>query len=198
MTTRLAFFAVLLALSAYGDCVGSSVDAAAARALLDARSIDRLDRAYQKSGTRDAALRALYRRRRLTLNPSTAEEMRFVRGLPASEAELNCVYALIDTGGFGDDQVVQEVVYGMFDTAARVIAHRRTGYRRFIRLCLWSNAEVGEVAWPVYDSLLNEQPRLVIAALRSLDREERLRICDGVDPRLMTDALVEQRCRSEF
>ncbi len=195
MTIRCAF-ALLLAVSAYADCVGSSVDAPVARALLDAPSIDRLDRAYENADSRDAALRALYRHLRLTLNPSAAEEMRFVRGLPTSEAELNRVYALVDTHGLCDNPLVQEVVYGMFDTAARVIVHRRTGYRGFIRLCLWSNAEVGEIAWPAYDSLLDEEPRFVIAALRSLGREERMRVCDGVDPRLISDVVAEQRCRS--
>jgi len=63
------------ATSLRADCVGSSLEPHKVEAIAHATTLEALDRAYAKFGAGDAALRALYRRRRLHVNPTTAEEL---------------------------------------------------------------------------------------------------------------------------
>ncbi len=86
----------------------------------------------------------------------------------------------------------------MFDKAVDVIIERRVMHRRFIELCDLTDGEIGEVAWPAFNRLLEADPEPTVAALRSLPTEVRVRLCDGEDPVQLTDVEATERCRSEL
>lgn len=187
-----------LATPVVADCAGSSLNPADVRLLLDAPDVKALDRVFLALNTPEPALRALYRQRRLTFNPVAAEEMRYLKSLPATQAEMDNVYELVDTpGGCGND-VVQSVVYGMFETASRLVKKHGMFHGHFIRLCSFSNAEVGEVAWPEYGWLLENDTRRTLQAVRSLPRKLRLAMCEGADPRNMPDSKARIKCDTDL
>lgn len=185
----------VLPAAARGDCPGSSIDAGEVRAFIEATSLAGLDAAWQRSNHADAALSALYHRRRLDMNPTRDEELRWLQTLPATQADLDRVYQLTYTAGVCESAAVSATVYDMFETATRLAKKFGFQHGRVLSLCLFSNPEVGEVAWPACDTLLQEDPHLTVAALRKLPRALRMRYC-GTDPRRLSEAAILSRCQS--
>ena len=184
LTLRAAIIATLLfAPSASADCPGSSVPPEAIVALANASTVAALDRAVDRFGAAHPAIRALYRRRRLALNPTKAEELRYLTSLPRTESDLSRVYELTYARDVCELPAVSETVYGMYQTAVRLVRSHGRFHRRFIELCLLTDGEVGEAAWPEFDLLLTQDSDRTVTALRTLPLRARTSICGGKDPR---------------
>lgn len=167
--------ALILLLSVLSDC--ERFDVAVAERLVAARTVAELDRI--KIG-QSVPLRALYRSRRLTLNPSAAEERRFLRSLPKTRDELLCVYALTYPREVSETNEVSEAVYGMFRRAARIARKLGIGHDRVLQLALWTDGELAYSSWEAFDWLLEYDHELAVAALKRLPRAEQRRVCGDV------------------
>lgn len=187
---------VALAVRAAADCPGSAVAPEAIRPLLHAVDATTLDLAFRAIASPGPAVVAVYHSRRLALRHSSSEELEFLRSLPRSEQELSAVYQLSFIKDLCEDPVVSSTVYDMFQTAANLAERHGAFHGRVLQLCLWSNAETGEVAWPECDSLLAKDPVTTIRALRSLSAKDRSRMCDGHDPRKLSTREILRLCQS--
>jgi hypothetical protein len=181
-----------------GDCPGSSVDPAPVAALVSAPDLKALDAVYQTIDHKHPALAAIYYRRRLALNPTRSEEIRYLKSLPRTQEELDRVYDLTLTPQVCENAVVSDVVYGMFQIAGKLVRRHGIMHGRFIELCLFANAEVGEIAWSEFDTLLEEDPLLTLAAMRELPPDAKARLCGGSDPAHMSVREAIRRCQSEM
>lgn len=197
MTHRLAcslFVALVMASPIAADCPGSPVAPEAILALGEASTIVALDAAFNRIGAKSPGIVALYRHQRLSLNPTRREELRYLRSLPRTRAELQRVYELTYARDVCEHRAVSATIYDMFDTAARLVQRHGRYHREFIDLCLFTDGELGEVAWPAFDWLLAQDPARTIRTLRSLPAKTRAGICDGRDPRQMTDEEAARVC----
>lgn len=166
--------------------------------LMHSKDLAALDRAYASAQSPGVSVTAVYRLRRLRMNPTAAEEARYFDSLPSTQAELDRIYEdLTYDRTISEDPVISDVVDNMYDTAAAIAHKRHRGYEKFIRLVLFANADVGEIAWPVYDDLLEEDTAAMFAALRALSKEERLRICRNHDPRELTQLEALVQCHTD-
>lgn len=181
------FVALVVASPIVADCPGSSITPEAILALGDASTVVALDAAFDRIGAKNPGIVALYRRQRLSLNPTRREELRYLRSLPRTRNELYRIYELTYARDVCEHRAVSETIYDMFDTAARLVHRHGRYHREFIELCLLTDGELGEVAWPAFDWLLAEDSARTISTLRSLPSKTRADICDGRDPRQMTD-----------
>jgi hypothetical protein len=112
--------------------------------LAHAKDLASLDRQFASMHSSDVAVVAVYRKRRLELNPTSDEETRYFDSLPTTEAGLDAIYAgLMHDRAISEDPEISGVVYDMHETAAAIVRKHHTGHVKFIRLVLWSNAEVG-------------------------------------------------------
>ena len=193
--------AVVLALlvsNASADCPDANVDIDIVKGLLAATDVASLDAQYAKCDARDPAIDAVYRKRRLALEPTKEEEQRYLRSLPKTGAALSRIYELTSTRDICEDPLIIDVVYNMFDTAAALVKKHGSDHGRFIQLCDLTDGEMGEVAWPAFDWLLKNDTARTVAALRSLPKAERTRICHGNDPKTLSARKAAKRCRSEL
>jgi len=165
---------------------------------MTATSLATLDNQFAHVDQHDLALVAVYRKRRLVLSATKDEQIRYLESLPTTRSELSRVYALTDSQGICEDPFIIDVVYNMFDTAARIVRGRGRFHRRFIGLCDLTDGEIGEVAWPAFNWWLKKDTARTVAALRSLSKETRTRLCDGQDPIDLTDRDAAKQCRSEL
>ena len=174
------------------------IDETSVRALLDAKDLEALDRISAKTSPGDAALRAIYRTRRLALNNTQEEELRFLEALPDSEPRLWRVYHLTSPSpsGLGEDSRIGDVVYGMFERAARLAQKHGSGHRRVLRLCLFSDGELAETALEWCDWLLKADPERALTAIRSLPAEDQRRLCGDVNIKRLTAMEVVEKCSS--
>jgi hypothetical protein len=178
------------------DCPGTRVSAEAVRRLVGSPSVAALDRQFSECDRSDPALVAVYRQRRLELMRTGAEEVRYLEGLPSTQEALQRIDELSWTRGICEDATVSRVVYDMFDTAADLVQRHRGYHVKFIQLCMLTDGLIGEVAWPAFDRLLQQDRGRTLEALRSLPRETRMRLCGGRDPRSLTDSEAGVECRS--
>jgi hypothetical protein len=174
------------------------IDETSVRALLEAKDLESLDRVFAKTSQGDAALRALYRTRRLALNNTPEEELRFLEALPDSESRLWRVYHLThpSPSGLGEDSRIGDVVYGMFERAARLAQKHDSGHSRVLKMCLFSDGELGETAWEWCDWLLRAAPERALNAIRSLPVEDQRRMCKDVSIEGLTAKEVVEKCSS--
>ena len=178
------------------DCPGSSVPPEAVLALGDATTVQSLDAAFNRVGAENPALLALYRWRRLSLNPTPREELRYLSALPRSASQLLRIYELTYARDVCEHPAVSETVYDMFDTAARLVQKHGRYHQEFVELCLLTDGELGEVSWPAFDWLLAEDSARMVALLRRLPLEIRTQVCDGKDPRELNDQEVVTVCET--
>lgn len=171
-------------LAATLTCAPIRVDVA--RQLTEATTLTALDAAAAGLGENEIALRALYRTRRLDMNPTAEEERRYFDALPRSEAEFWCIYKL--------DQ--SEPSCGIFERAPRIVRKLGIGHDRIIDLTMWSDGEVAEHAWDAFHWLLENDPQLMAAALKRYP-QDRLRGCDETLTAEMSAAEVVRRCSGE-
>ena len=157
------------------------IDEASVRALLEARNLETLERVFSKVAREDEALKAIYQARRLVVNPSRKDELRFLETLPATRSGLWRVYQLTysSESRLGEDPRIADVVYGMFERAALYAQKYESGHRRVLQLCLFSDGELAETAWEWCDWLLQHDSERTLAAIRSLPIEDQRRICGG-------------------
>lgn len=175
------------------------IDEEAVRALLEAKDLKVLDRISAKAAAQeDEALRAVYQARRLALSKTREEELRFLEALPDSETKLMRVYQLTypSASGLGEDSRVGDVVYGMFERAARLAKKHGSGHRRVLRICLFSDGELAETAWEWCDWLVKNDPQRTLSAIRSLPVEDQHRMCGDVRIELLTAKKVVEQCIS--
>jgi hypothetical protein len=86
---------VLVATTLHGDCSGSSLQRRDVdRFPLRASRIEALDAAFAQIDTNGAALSAPNHQRRLSLNPTPAEEIRYLKPLAGTQRQLDGVYEL--------------------------------------------------------------------------------------------------------
>ncbi|HEV7240297.1 MAG TPA: hypothetical protein VGQ36_13745 [Thermoanaerobaculia bacterium] len=199
MTHRLAcslFVTLVIASPIAADCPGSSIPHEAILALGDASTVAALDAAFNRIWAMNPGIVALYRHQRLSLNPTWREELRYLRSLPRTRIELQRIYELTYARDVCEHRAVSETIYDMFDTAARLVQRHGRYHREFIELCLLTDGELGEVAWPAFDWLLEEDSARTISTLRSLPPKTRANICDGRDPRQMTDEEAVTVCEA--
>ena len=192
------FVATLVCLSPAMQVHGGapSIDEASVRALLDAKDLESLDQAFSKVAQEDEALKAIYRTRRLVLNDNREEGMRFLEALPATERGLWHVYQLTypSESRLGEDPRIADVVYGMFERAARYAKKYESGHGRVLQLCLFSDGELAETAWEWCNWLLRHDPERALAAIRSLPIEEQRRMCSGEKAESLTVEEAIQKC----
>lgn len=175
------------------------VDIPLAEQLLAAASVSELDRLAEKIAANDVALRALYRSQRLTLAPSDAEERRFFKALPKSEHDFWCIYELTapDTPIMNAGAV--SVAVDPFARAARIARKLGIGHRRVLELCLWSDGELAASAWEqAYLWLLDHDPELTVAAMRTLPDAEQRRLCRGRTVGAMSMREAAQQCTALY
>jgi hypothetical protein len=177
-----------------------SIDEASVRALLEARSLESLDHVFSKAAREDEALKAVYQARRLVLNNSRGEELRFLEALPATERGLQRVYELThpSESKLGEDPRIADVVYGMFERAARYAQRYKSGHRRVLQLCLFSDGELAETAWEWCDWLLQHDSERALAAIRSLPIEDQRRMCSGETAEGLTVKEAIQKCATDL
>ena len=177
-----------------------SIDEAAVRALLEARNLQSLDRVFAKAAREDEALKAVYQARRLVLNDSRKEELRFLEALPATSNGLWRVYQLTypSASKLGEDPRIADVVYGMFERSARYAQKYKSGHRQVLRLCLFSDGELAEAAWEWCDWLLRQDPESTLAAIRSLPIEDQRRMCSGKTAEGLTVKEALQKCATDL
>lgn len=198
VTLVLVLTVMMLAAESRADCPGSSLDRNELEALIAANDLTALDRAFKAVSNPNSAVLAVYHQKRLSLNPSRSEEIRYLKTLPQTQAEVDRIYELTHTPEICEHEVVSQVVYGMYQTAARLVYRHAIHHRRFIELVLFSNAEVGEVAWPEFDQLMVDDPDLTLRALRTLPEKTRRSICAGSDPMQLTTRQALKVCHSEL
>jgi hypothetical protein len=193
-------FLVLLARGvtsiASADCPDATIDIRAVQGLIGAEDVAALDALFAKCNAREPALVAVYRKRRLALRPTDDEERTYLRSLPTTKADVRRIYELTHCRDISEDPRIADVVYGMFGTAADLVKKHGTYHRRFITLCVLTDGEVGESAWNAFDWLLEHDTDRTVAALRSLPKDVRTRICNAHDPRDLTKREAATRCRS--
>jgi hypothetical protein len=177
-----------------------SIDEASVRALLDARNLESLDHVFSAAAREDEALKAIYQARRLVLNDSREEELRFLEALPATERGLRRVYQLTYPSGskLGEDPRIADVVYGMFERAARYAQRYESGHKRVLELCLFSDGELAETAWEWCDWLLQHDSERTLAAIRSLPIEDQQRMCSGETTEGLTVKEAIQKCTTDL
>ena len=173
----LALLFAQLSVAAQETC--EHFDVASARRMIEAKHVRELDDAFMAARRRDLPLIALYRSRRLSLNPTKAEELRYLRSLPKTRDELFCVYRLTYPRAISETPEVAEAVYNMFDRAAALAHENRLGYGDVLRLALWADGELGEVAWDWYAPALEGDPAMMSAAIRQLPLDDQRRLCGG-------------------
>lgn len=176
------------------------VDEKAVRALLEAKDLESLDRLFAKTAQGDEALKAVYQARRLALSNTRAEELRFLESLPDSEKKLLRVYQLTypSSSGLGEDPRVGDVVYGMFERAARLARKHGSGHRRVLRLCLFSDGELADVAWDWCDWLVTNDPQRALDSIRTLPAEDQRRMCGDASLEKLTAKGVVEKCVSDL
>jgi hypothetical protein len=173
-----------------------AIDESSVRALLEARDLESLDQAFSKAAREDEALKAIYRVRRLVFNDSREEELRFLEALPSTWRELWRVYELtyLSESRLGEDPRIGDVVYGMFERAARYAQRYGSGHRRVLQLCLFSDGELAETAWGSCDWLLVHDSERTLAAIRSLPVEDQRRMCSGETAEGLTVEDAVRKC----
>jgi hypothetical protein len=165
-----------------------------ARRLIAAKNVQTLDAAMSKSDS--VPLTALYRSRRLDLNPTAAEEQRFFEALPATRDQLLCVYHLTAPREVSETTAVSTTVYGMFDRAAAICRKTKSGYGRVLQLSLWADGELGEAAWDWYNDALDHDPHAMTRAIRGLPVADQRRLC-GRSTRGISERDLLTLCRQE-
>lgn len=199
---RRPFVVVLLCVAStmplYSD--GPPIDENAVRALLEAQDLKSLDQFFAKATQGDEALRAVYRARRLALNSTREEELRFLEALPDSEAKLWRVYQLtyLSPSGLGEDPRIVDVVYGMFERSARLSQKHGSGHHRVLRICLFTDGELAEPAWEWCNWLVKADPEKALSAIRSLPAEDQRRMCGDVRIERLTAKEVVEKCTSDL
>src|SRR5206468_5940294 len=103
--------------------------------------------------------------RRLELVYTHAEELRFLESLPATPEELSRVYSLTYCPEIKEHPGVIKVVYDMFGTAARLVHKSGKYHKEFIALVDMTDGELGEIAWPEFDWLLEHDSAKILSAL---------------------------------
>lgn len=176
------------------------IDEKVVRALLEAKDLKTLDQLFAKAAQGDEALRAVYRARRLALNNTREEELRFLEMLPDSEAKLWRVYQLSypSPSGLGEDPRIGDVVYGMFERAARLAQKHGSGHRRVLRICLFSDGELAETALEWCNWLVKTDPERALSAIRSLPVEDQRRMCGDSRIERLTAKEVVEKCTSDL
>lgn len=174
------------------------IDTPLVKKLLAAPTIGALDALYRECPPIDAAYRAIYRQRRLTLSRTRSEELRFLETMPSTEEELSRIYQLTDPSEILEDPGIIEVVYEMFGTAAELVHKHGKFHKEFIYLVYMTDGEIGEIAWPEYDGLLNLDPRKTLEALQKLPVEIGRTFCRGIDPKVLSLPEAQQKCHSEL
>jgi len=175
------------------DC---KFDEAVARRLIAARTVAQLDAAYAKARRDDVPVRALYRSRRLQLHPTFDEEKRYLDSLPKRRDDLLCIYRLTYPGPIGESEAVTDTVYDMFERAAAIVKKRGLSYEQLLRMTLWTDGELAEIAWDWYQPALDADPKRVVAGIRRLTRKEQSQLCSGAIDGLSV-AETAKLCRSE-
>lgn len=177
------------------------IDVTTARALIKAKTVTRLDAVYRRVPKDDVAMRALYRHQRLTLHPTTAEELTFLRTLPSTEREFRCIYGLGELYSKEGNEFVpaSATVYGDFKVAARLAIKHHTAHDRVLRYIFttWNDAEVSEVSFPQINTLLDKDPERTAAAIRRLPLNEQKRLCRRGDMRKRSTKDIVEQCRLE-
>ena len=176
-----------------------SVDEAAVRALLEARTLESLEGVFKAAGE-DEALKAVYYARRLALNDSREEEVGYLESLPATEKALWRVYELTypSESKLGEDPRIGDVVYGMFERAACLAKKHESGHRRVLQLCLFSDGELAETAWEWCHWLVQQDSEQALAAIRSLPIEDQRRMCSGESAEGLTVKEAVQKCVTDL
>lgn len=176
------------------------VNEKAVRALLEAKDLESLDRLFPNTAQGDEALKAVYLTRRLALSNTRAEELRFLESLPDSEKKLWRVYQLTypSSSGLGEDSRVGNVVYGMFERAARLARKHGSGHRRVLRLCLFSDGELADIAWDWCGWLVTNDPQRALNAIRTLSVEDQRRMCGDANIEKLTAKEVVEKCVSDL
>jgi hypothetical protein len=176
------------------------IDEASVRALLEAKNLESLDQVFAKATREDEALKAIYQARRLVLNKSREEELRFLGTLPATNKGLWRVYQLtyLSESKLGEDPRIADVVYGMFERAARYAQRYGSGHGRVLQLCLFSDGELAEVAWEWCDWLIQHDSERTLAAIRSLPVEDQRRMCSGETAEELTVKEAIQKCATDL
>jgi hypothetical protein len=189
-----ALVCLSLAMKAHGE--ERPVNEVSVRALLDAKDQKSLDQVFSKAAREDEALKAVYRNRRLVLNPGSEEELRFLEGLPATEEGLWRVYQLTHPSDskLGEDPRISNVVYGMFERAAHYAQKHGKGHRQVLQLCLFSDGELAETAWEWCGWLLHEDSAKTLAAIQSLPAKDQQRMCSGEKAEGFTVKDAMQKC----
>jgi hypothetical protein len=167
--------------------------------ILKAKSLTTLESAIPKAALQDPALRVLYSIRRLELHKTVEEERAFLAALPKSENELERVYALsyLEQYRGHENSTLGDAAYEIFELAARSAHKLKTGHQRVFELCLWSNADSGEIAWEWCDWLHVQDPSRAYTAIKALPLEEQKRIC-GAPIESFTVKEAVRKCRSEM
>lgn len=194
--TLLLLSAALLATTGFADCPDTTIDAQAVRSLLTATDAATLDSRFSQLRTDDPALVATYRRRRLHLDPTQEEELRYLQSLPTTREELSRVYTLIDSSALCGDPNVSDIVDGMWARAARLVTKNGVGHLAFIRCCLLTDGYVAEDAWDMFDWLLDQDAKRTVAAIRELSPEDQKRICGDADLQHISAAEARKKCAS--
>jgi hypothetical protein len=188
--------AALPATDGLADCPDTTVDAKAVRSLLTTADAASLDSRFAQLRTDDPAIIATYRRRRLQLDPTKQEEVRYLQSLPATREELSRVYTLVDSRDLCGDRIVSDIVDGMWARAARLVRKHGVGHEAFIRRCLLTDGYVAEDAWDVFDWLLKHDTMRTVAAIRKLSSEDQKRVCGDADLQHISAAEARKRCAS--
>jgi hypothetical protein len=178
------------------DCPDTTVDAQAVRSLIGATDAASLDARFLHLNSHDPAVIAVYRKRRLDLNPTKREESTYVASLPARSEDLSRVYKLVDSRDLCGDAYVSDVFYGMFERAATLARKRGAGHEAYVRLCLLTDGEVAEFSWDWFDWLLENDTARTVAAIRELSPEDRQRVCGDADLRHISLEEARNKCAS--
>jgi len=173
-----------------------AIDESSLRALLEARDLESLDRVFSKAAREDEALKAIYHARRIALNDSREEELRFLEALPATAKGLWRVYQLtyLSESKPREDPRISDIVYSMFERAARYARRYGSGHRRVLQLCLFSDGDLAETAWEWCDWLLLHDSERTLAAIRSLPIEDQRRMCLGETAEGLTVEDAVRKC----
>jgi hypothetical protein len=188
-----ALFVIVSSLAAASDC--RDFDVAIANRLIAARTIAKLDAANAKAHRDDLPLRALYRSRRLELNPTREEEDRYIAALPRTRDELFCMYRLTEVEPIKEELAVSNAVYGMFDTLQALAHKRRVGYDRLLHITLWTDGDLAESAWTWYqDAFDGEDHDRIIASIRRLAPADQRQLCGGSTVASLSAKKIAERC----
>lgn len=188
--------AVMLSPDANAQCYDTGINPKTVEKLLGAADVAALDAALKRVGAGDVAIMAVYRKRRLALNPVDAEEVRFLRSLPKTASDAKRLVLLTATTDICELPEVAAIVYGMYNTAAKIIKKQGKSHRALIDASVVAEAELADTAWPAFDWLLENDTKLTLSALRILPEADRTRICHGQDPRKVSEKNALEQCRS--